>query len=79
MTSKDAGVLDTPATRLVIKVVIYYAILLAIGALIWRELGPNSYVGPNVSELFGSAGEAGKISKKAAQAAAEAAAASPPP
>lgn len=75
MASNNAGVFNSPATRLVIKVVVYYAILLAIGALIWRSLGPNSYVGPDVSELFGSAGEAGKISKKAAQAAAEAAAA----
>ncbi|HEY4955565.1 MAG TPA: DUF4956 domain-containing protein [Gemmatimonadaceae bacterium] len=74
MTSKDAGVLDSPATRLVVKVVVYYAVLLVVGALIWRALGPNSYIGPDVSELFGSAGGVGKISKKAAQVAAEAAA-----
>jgi Domain of unknown function (DUF4956) len=74
MTSNNAGVFDTPATRLFIKVVIYYAILLAIGALIWRTIGTNSYIGPDVSELFGSAGGAGRISKKAAQVAAEAAA-----
>ncbi len=71
MTSKNAGVLDTPATRLVIKVVIYYAILLAIGALIWHELGLTAFAGTTQSELFGSAGEAGQqVSKKAAMTAA---------
>jgi Domain of unknown function (DUF4956) len=75
MTSNNAGVLDTPATRLVIKVVIYYVILLAIGTLIWHGLELSAFAGTTESELFGSAGEAGqKVSKKAAMAAAAAAA-----
>lgn len=75
MTSGKTGVLDTPATRLIIKVVIYYAILLGIGALIWHEMELTAFAGTNVGELFGSAGEAGpKLSKNAAAAAAAAAA-----
>ena len=72
MASNNAGVLDTPANRLFMKVAVYYVVLLVIGTIIWRALGPNSYIGPDVSELFGSAGQ-GDLSRKAAQAAAQAA------
>jgi len=72
MANDNAGVFNTPATRLFIKVAVYYVVLFVIGAVIWRAVGPNSYIGPDVSELFGSAGAAGaKVAKKTALAAGE--------
>ncbi|MBA2706531.1 MAG: DUF4956 domain-containing protein [Gemmatimonadaceae bacterium] len=57
MATQKAGTLDTPATKVVVKCVVYYAVVIGLGALVWSAIPRTGF--PVLQSLGSAMGAVG--------------------